>query len=103
MSLLKFKNACLAISSQANTKSKKIALATASAVMVGVANTNAVLVSGSGVILENSDLATVNSAVQSYATTSLEVFKLLWFIVIVWWVKYIITKVFWLFGWNSTN
>lgn len=101
MSLLKVKNALLSISAQANTKWKKMALAGASALMLGVANTNAVLVSGSGVILENTDLATVNSAVQSYATTSLEVFKLLWFIVIVWWVKYIITKVFGLFGGNS--
>lgn len=63
-----------------------------------VPQASAVLVSGSWVTLENSDLATVNSAVSSYATTSLEVFKLLWFIVIIWWVKYIISKVFWLFG-----
>ena len=101
MSLLKVKNAMLNIAGSMNTKWKKLALAGASAVMVWIANTNAVLVSGSWVILENSDLATVNSAVQSYATTSLEVFKLLWFIVIVWGVKYIITKVFGLFGWNT--
>jgi hypothetical protein len=124
MSLLKFKNAMLSISGTMNTKWKKLALASAGALMIGIAgnmdtkwkklalasagalmlgiaNTKAVLVSGSWVILEASDLAVVSLATQAYATTSLEIFKLLWFIVIIWWVKYIISKVLWLFGWSQ--
>ena len=101
MSLTKFKNAMLNVAGTMNTKWKKLALASAGALMVWVANTKAVLVSGSWVVLEATDLAVVSSATQAYATTSLEIFKLLWFIVIIWWVKYIISKVLGLFGWNS--
>lgn len=63
----------------------------------------AATVSATGwVKLEQSDLDNIGVGTQAYTATMLETFKLLWYGIAIWWVKYIVWKVFGLFGtWNN--
>lgn len=96
------KNIALWLLNKANWKKAKVALMTIAWLWVaGIQSSYAVLTTASWVTLESSDLTNVWTATQAYATTSFEVFKLLGFFVMLWWVRYIIWKVFWLFGWKD--
>lgn len=63
----------------------------------------AATVSATGwVKLEQTDLDNIGVGTQAYTSTMLETFKLLWYWIAIWWVKYIVGKVFGLFGtWNN--
>lgn len=64
----------------------------------------AATVSATGwVKLEQTDLDNIGLGTQAYTSTMLETFKLLWYGIAIWWVKYIVWKVFGLFGTWGNN